>query len=176
MEAIGNDAKPASVSVQAKRPMNAYMLFCAEYRDDLMKNDPELTHRTVMARLGELWKEMPDAAKQPYRERARHLQDEFKQENPVYKYKSRKSKVREAQSTLPLPPGITVAEASYLMFVGMQVLMNGGQKLPPSLSSLAGKLAQLKALSEALAEEVRKKDELFELGISPFALDPHKKD
>lgn len=159
-----------------RRPMNAYMLFCADVREDLMKNEPELTHKTVMQRLGELWKSMSDDLQRPYRERARLLQDEFKQENPVYKYKPRKQKAVESSAQLSLPPGISVSEASYLMFVGMQVLMNGQQKIPSWLSGLAGKLAQFKTLSDMLAEEAKKKDEVFDLGLVPFTLDQQKKE
>lgn len=145
-----------------RRPPNAYLLFCTEVREELMRKEPELSYRTVMARLGQIWNELSDAQKEPYKQRAKALQEQFKQENPIYKYKARKTKQKETPVQMTLPPGISMTEASYFMLVGVQTLMSGNSnstKLTPPTGALAAKLAQLKNMLDAgMEEEERNKN------------------
>ena len=77
---------------RCKRPPNAYMLYCIEMRTKLLASDPSLDHRSVMAKLGETWNSLSEEERMPYRNTARELQVEFKQNNPMYRYKKHKSK------------------------------------------------------------------------------------
>lgn len=106
-----------------KRPCNAYLLFCEEQRDALQQSDPSLTHKTIMIRLGEMWKKLSDEEKKPFKERAQQLLDAFKQRHPEYHYKQKKpkkeltekEKLHLFESSLPIDP-------SYLMALGLQTL------------------------------------------------------
>lgn len=134
-----------------KRPMNAYMLFCNDTRGELLQREPDLSHKTVMQRLGELWKGLAEDRKMSYRERAKELQRKFKEEKPEYKYKPRKPRSNDSDDGPPcasmrLPPGITPYEASYFMLCGVQSLLSGRHKLTASVESLEAKAVQLKAL------------------------------
>ncbi|OHT06011.1 hypothetical protein TRFO_05644 [Tritrichomonas foetus] len=108
-----------------KRPPNAYMRFCNDRREKLLQEEPNLNYKTVMTRLGEIWNGMSKEERQPYVDEARQSQIEFKQKHPNYKYKPRKPKPTHQQSNqLVLPNGISHAEASYLMLLGAQTLLN----------------------------------------------------
>jgi hypothetical protein len=113
-----------------------------------------------MVRLGELWNNLSDEGKMPFREQAGNLQAQFKQDNPEYKYKARRKKRRAVPNQIVLPPGITSNEASYLMLLGAQALMS--QKVSSRTASLAEKIAQLKG---TIGELPSAQDES---GIIPF--------
>lgn len=132
----------------SKRPPNAYLLFCTELREELLRKEPELSYRTVYKRLGQIWKGMSDAQKDPYNQKAKLLQEQFKQDNPIYKYKARKTKQKEPPAQMTLPPGISTTEAAYFMLVGVQALMSGNPKVAAP-SGLAAKLAQLKSMIDS---------------------------
>ena len=117
-----------NIDSAVKRPPNAYMLFCNDTREKLLMREPNLNYKTVMTRLGELWNELPQEKKQPYIETAKQTQSDFKQKYPDYKYKPRKPKAaHQAANQLILPNGISNAEASYLMLLGAQTLLNQKQ-------------------------------------------------
>lgn len=111
-----------------KRPPNSYMLFCNDTREKLLQREPNLNYKTVMTRLGELWKALSKEERQPYVDQAKQSQAEFKLKHPEYKYKPRKPKAsHHAANQLVLPNGISNAEASYLMLLGAQTLLNQKQ-------------------------------------------------
>ena len=119
-------------SLVLKRPPNAYMRFCNAKREALLQSEPNLNYKTVMARLGELWNNLSPEERQPYVDEAKRSQLEFKQRCPNYKYKPRRPKPPPRQANqLILPNGISHAEASYLMLLGAQTLLNqkGGQQM-----------------------------------------------
>ncbi|OHS98711.1 hypothetical protein TRFO_08690 [Tritrichomonas foetus] len=137
-----------------KRPPNAYMLFCKEIREQLLQKEPDLTYKSVMNRFGELWKNMTKEEKAPYKDKARQLQSEFKAKHPNYKYKPRKQKIsRQPANHLTLPAGISNAEASYLMLLGAQTLLNqkGGQQQgqQPQMAQLTQAVTAAAAVAEA---------------------------
>ncbi|KAK8866587.1 hypothetical protein M9Y10_009551 [Tritrichomonas musculus] len=139
-----------------KRPPNAYMLFCNDTREKLLQREPNLNYKTVMTRLGELWNALSKEEKQPYIEKAKQSQAEFKANNPDYKYKPRKPKAaHQATNQLILPNGISNAEASYLMLLGAQTLLNQkqGQNIGPNniLSQIQPSAAAAPTTSHAAA-------------------------
>ena len=82
--------------LQIKRPPNSYLLFCLEKREDLRNQNPTLSNVEISRMLGELWKKLKESERRPYKDRAKILQDEFKEHNPNYKY-VRAQKKRNAQ-------------------------------------------------------------------------------
>lgn len=153
------------------RPPNAYMLFCMDTREKLLQREPDLTYKSVMNRLGELWKSMSKEETQPYREKAKQLQAEFKQNHPHYKYKPRKPKTTHQQTNhMTLPAGISNAEASYLMLLGAQTLLNQKGNQQPGQQGQPGQpiqIAQLNQAASALNAEVADKNKI-ETGNLPF--------
>ena len=120
-----------------------------------------------MNRFGELWKSMTKEEKQPYIDRAKQLQADFKAQNPNYKYKPRKPKpVRQSANHLTLPAGISNAEASYLMLLGAQTLLNqkGGQQ--QGNQPQVAQLGQAVSAAAAIADVDKNKVEMSAL---PFA-------
>lgn len=69
-----------------KRPPNAFILYCLENRQEMRSRHPELPNIEVTKMLGDNWKALDEAARRPYKEKARDLQAEFKNSNPEYKY------------------------------------------------------------------------------------------
>lgn len=128
MQLDDDDGNNNNGDSQPKRPPNSYMLFCNDTREKLLQREPNLNYKTVMTRLGELWNTLLPEEKQPYVEQAKQSQAEFKMKHPDYKYKKRKPKAsHQAANQLVLPTGISNAEASYLMLLGAQTLLNQKQ-------------------------------------------------
>ncbi|KAK8887014.1 Protein SOX-15 [Tritrichomonas musculus] len=156
-----------------KRPPNAYMLFCMRTREKLLQREPELTYKSVMNRLGELWKNMTKEETQPYKDEAKRLQAEFKAKYPNYKYKPRKPKTtHQSTNHMTLPAGISNAEASYLMLLGAQTLLNQKGTQQPTIPNNSGQpgqpvqpiqMSQLNQVANAINEVSDKKMETVNL-------------
>lgn len=61
-----------------KKPPTGYILYCNETRESLKKKNPELSPKEVMAKLGQMWKALPDKKKKVYNDRSAVLKEEFK--------------------------------------------------------------------------------------------------
>ena len=84
-------AEEAPAAETPKRPPNAFILFCLERRQEVKGINPALANTEISRSLGDIWKDLPEQSKKPYKEKARQLQAEFKAKFPNYKYaKSRK--------------------------------------------------------------------------------------
>ena len=115
--------------MEIKRPQNAYILFCEDKREQVLRDDPSLNHKSVMQRLGALWKDLPEELKQPYKEKAHKLLEEFKQQIPEYHYKQKKGK--QKQNTQPpkfMTENILPVDPNFLMALGIQTLMQSANQ------------------------------------------------
>lgn len=151
-----NDQQPDEQDeTDIKRPPNAYMLFCMDNREKLLQREPDLTYKSVMNRLGELWKNTPPEEQLPYKEKAQQLQTEFKLKYPDYKYKPRKEKPnRQPTNHLVLPSGITSNEASYLMYLGAQALLLN-QKGGPQPGQIPATAAAAAAVNADINDKIK---------------------
>lgn len=113
-----------------KRPLNAYLLFCEERRGRLLAEEPDLNHKTIMQRLGELWNSFSDEQKKPYKEKAQKLQEEFHRQNPEYHYKQKKPKQKQTVSTIKFTGGenILPVDPNFLMALGFQTLLQSANQ------------------------------------------------
>ena len=111
-----------------KRPLNAYLLFCEEKRKQVLDEDPSLNHRSIMQKLGVLWKELPDEMKQPYKEKAFKLQEDFKQKNPYYHYNTKKGKPKQSQQPKFYAENILPVDPNFLMALGFQTLLRSANQ------------------------------------------------
>lgn len=100
---IGVDQQQQQQQVQAqqqmekqtnkrKRPMNAFLLFCKDKREETVGQNPSLKSVDISPILGEQWKNLPEAEKEKYKQRAAEQQRQFKEENPDYQYERAKQK------------------------------------------------------------------------------------
>eukprot|EP00002_Diphylleia_rotans_P001489 TRINITY_DN1082_c0_g1_i1.p1 TRINITY_DN1082_c0_g1~~TRINITY_DN1082_c0_g1_i1.p1 ORF type:complete len:313 (-),score=61.85 TRINITY_DN1082_c0_g1_i1:448-1386(-) len=65
-----------------KRPMNAYLLFCREWREALHRHDPFVNTRDLAAKLGRIWKALPHDVRQRYTSRSKEMKDDFYRQHP----------------------------------------------------------------------------------------------
>jgi hypothetical protein len=91
-----NDGESLSKS---RRPPNAYILYCLEKRAELRMIHPNLPNVEISRMLGVNWKCLDESDRRPYKERARSMQADFKQQHPDYKYDKARQK-RQAHETL----------------------------------------------------------------------------
>jgi len=67
-----------------KHPSNAYALFTKEVRPDIAKANPGLTNTELMSKIGQMWKNLDDKAKEPYTNEARKKLDIYYEEKIKY--------------------------------------------------------------------------------------------
>ena len=81
MSHSGGDVNPLA---EPKKALSAFMIFSAEVRPDLMKQNGDLA--TTQKKIGELWRQMPDVEKSPYHQKAqldrkRYLKERLDHDN-----------------------------------------------------------------------------------------------
>ena len=69
-----------------KRPMNAFMCFARHFRSDLCHNYPSLKNADISVKLGEIWRDMPEAQKKQYYDEAAMIRRQHRQEFPDWVY------------------------------------------------------------------------------------------
>ncbi|XP_065827895.1 uncharacterized protein [Oscarella lobularis] len=71
---------------RVKRPKNGFILFCSAKRPELQKLHPGVDNRVISTLLGNLWRDMDEEAKQPYRAESERLREQHKRDHPDWKY------------------------------------------------------------------------------------------
>jgi len=89
-----NSQPSAPPAERIKRPMNAFMAWAKEERKRMATEHPNEENATISRLLGLRWRDMDEAAKKPYRDRARELSKIHMRMHPDYKYKPRKKKTQ----------------------------------------------------------------------------------
>lgn len=80
----------------ARRPMNAFFIFCKRHRDIVREKYPHLENRSITKILGEWWANLSPHEKSPYFEFAKEYREAFLKANPDFKWYK-----------IPLPPART---------------------------------------------------------------------
>ncbi|XP_014229619.1 transcription factor Sox-11 isoform X1 [Trichogramma pretiosum] len=70
----------------ARRPMNAFLIFCKRHRASVRSGFPHLENRAVTRVLGEWWAMLIDEQKQAYTNLAQEYKDAFLNANPDFKW------------------------------------------------------------------------------------------
>lgn len=90
-EALSN--VPASGDDPKKRrPPNAFLLFCIDYRAKAREENPLKPNIDISRLLADMWRDLPDEERAPYKVRAKEAQEIFKRQNPDYRYDKAKTK------------------------------------------------------------------------------------
>jgi hypothetical protein len=74
----------------AKKPPNAFMLFCQRNRTALITDDFRLPASEQSKRLSIKWRELPKPEKDAFRKQADDLDQKLHEQNPDYKYKQKR--------------------------------------------------------------------------------------
>lgn len=73
-----------------KRGLSAYMFFCQEQRPEVAKKHPEMKFGELGKMLGEMWRDLDESKKEPYKQKA--MKDKERYQKEMGKTKSKKSK------------------------------------------------------------------------------------
>ncbi|XP_031469079.1 HMG box transcription factor BBX isoform X5 [Phasianus colchicus] len=71
---------------RARRPMNAFLLFCKRHRSLVRKEHPRLDNRGATKILADWWAVLDPKEKQKYTDMAKEYKDAFMKANPGYKW------------------------------------------------------------------------------------------
>jgi len=82
-----------------KRPMNAFLVWSCQQRAILAKNNPGMKNAEISIHLGERWKNMTPAQKQPFYDEAAKIKMEHKIKHPEWSYQPKPKKRRLGQGT-----------------------------------------------------------------------------
>ena len=120
-----------------KRPMNSFLLFCKDKREEALMQNPNLKSVDISPILAQQWKSLPDSERARYKQMAAEQQRLFKEENPDYQYEKAKQKhmlikqkgepeqkpitVLDVKTLLTLPPEDIKA---YILFFSQQMPVN----------------------------------------------------
>ncbi|KAJ8683469.1 hypothetical protein QAD02_019261 [Eretmocerus hayati] len=80
------DDEPREPAHHARRPMNAFLIFCKRHRAAVRTGFPHLENRAVTRVLGEWWAMISDDQKQAYINLAQEYKDAFLNANPDFKW------------------------------------------------------------------------------------------
>uniref|UniRef100_A0A8C9RVQ0 HMG box transcription factor BBX n=1 Tax=Scleropages formosus TaxID=113540 RepID=A0A8C9RVQ0_SCLFO len=84
--AEGEEAEEESSEQRARRPMNAFLLFCKRHRSLVRQEHPRLDNRGATKILADWWAVLEPTEKQKYTDMAKEYKDAFMKANPGYKW------------------------------------------------------------------------------------------
>ncbi|TRY97171.1 hypothetical protein DNTS_020333 [Danionella cerebrum] len=80
------DGEEFSSEQRARRPMNAFLLFCKRHRSLVRQEHPRLDNRGATKILADWWAVLDPKEKQKYTDMAKEYKDAFMKANPGYKW------------------------------------------------------------------------------------------
>jgi hypothetical protein len=105
--AAGEPIVPALVLLPddeaAKRPPNAFILFCRTLRPSIRSENPDLTEVDINRILGKMWQVADEGSRGYYRDYAKQLSDEFRARHPEYEEERRKKHLPRTSTKGPEP-------------------------------------------------------------------------
>lgn len=85
-----------------KRGLTAFLHFVADRRESCKKEHPELSHKEVISKLGEIWNGLADKEKEPYQKKAQIDKDKYKKAKDEYNEKL-KENTKKPKDEDPVP-------------------------------------------------------------------------
>ncbi|CAG9860132.1 unnamed protein product [Phyllotreta striolata] len=98
-----SNTKEESPSHHARRPPNAFLIFCKKHRPIVREKYPNLENRAVTKILGEWWALLNSTEKLPYNNLAKEYKDAFLSANPDFRWYKLPAPPLRTLSTRPLP-------------------------------------------------------------------------
>ncbi|KAM4748615.1 uncharacterized protein WCC33_006005 [Rhinophrynus dorsalis] len=95
--------KPPPDPMVVKRPMNAFMVWSSLQRKRVSAEHPKMHNSEISRRLGEVWRELPEEERRPFREEAKRLRVQHATDFPGYKYAPRKKRKERGNKQAPPP-------------------------------------------------------------------------
>lgn len=83
---VGETEDDESPEQRARRPMNAFLLFCKRHRSLVRQEHPRLDNRGATKILADWWAVLDPKEKQKYTDMAKEYKDAFMKANPGYKW------------------------------------------------------------------------------------------
>ncbi|XP_035873940.1 HMG box transcription factor BBX isoform X4 [Phyllostomus discolor] len=83
---VGEAEDDESPEQRARRPMNAFLLFCKRHRSLVRQKHPKLDNRGATKILADWWAVLDPEEKQKYTDMAKEYKDAFMKANPGYKW------------------------------------------------------------------------------------------
>nr|KAF6477177.1 BBX high mobility group box domain containing [Molossus molossus] len=83
---VGETEDDESPEQRARRPMNAFLLFCKRHRSLVRQKHPRLDNRGATKILADWWAALDPKEKQKYTDMAKEYKDAFMKANPGYKW------------------------------------------------------------------------------------------
>ncbi|KAM5276862.1 HMG box transcription factor BBX isoform 15-T29 [Hipposideros larvatus] len=83
---VGETEDDESPEQRARRPMNAFLLFCKRHRSLVRQKHPKLDNRGATKILADWWAVLDPKEKQKYTDMAKEYKDAFMKANPGYKW------------------------------------------------------------------------------------------
>uniref|UniRef100_A0A5F4W639 HMG box transcription factor BBX n=1 Tax=Callithrix jacchus TaxID=9483 RepID=A0A5F4W639_CALJA len=83
---VGETEDDESPEQRARRPMNAFLLFCKRHRSRVRQEHPRLDNRGATKILADWWAVLDPKEKQKYTDMAKEYKDAFMKANPGYKW------------------------------------------------------------------------------------------
>ncbi|XP_045041996.2 HMG box transcription factor BBX isoform X3 [Desmodus rotundus] len=83
---VGETEDDESPEQRARRPMNAFLLFCKRHRSLVRQKHPRLDNRGATKILADWWAVLDPEEKQKYTDMAKEYKDAFMKANPGYKW------------------------------------------------------------------------------------------
>ncbi len=147
-----------------KRPLSAYMYFCADMREVIKTENPEMTGKEVPSELGRRWKALSDEEKKPYEEKQALDKERYVSEKaesvPEAKVatkevasKATPAKAVKEVASKPAPPAKAVKEVASKPAPPAKAVKEVAQKPAPPAKAVASKPAPpAKAVKEVASK------------------------
>ncbi|XP_029028473.1 HMG box transcription factor BBX isoform X3 [Betta splendens] len=101
-ESTTKEVEDDSNEQRARRPMNAFLLFCKRHRSLVRQEHPRLDNRGATKILADWWAVLEPKEKQKYTDMAKEYKDAFMKANPGYKWCPTTSKPVKSSSCQPV--------------------------------------------------------------------------
>jgi len=136
-----------------KKPTTAYLLYQNKVRADIKAENPELTNKELMGKIGSLWSALPDNEKQPYLDAVTKAREQYAKDVTLYEEK------KESGTVAPAAEATTPASKKKDVKEKPKKVEAKKPSPPPPAAPAKGKPAPALESSEEATEEDSEDDE-----------------